>query len=211
MMYKFCLMNKENPISENCYQCSTVLPFSEKHIGEYYKTLNDEDFPEIDNSLFPYPEKWIFEFISDDVFTVRLKRNDENLEPLKEQKRKEIDFKFSECTRKGSETCYVITSVTSKLTGEKIVMDNAEIDLTNMRSLIELMDLYDQTETIIRDYHNIEHPGVTLEEVIDIKFDMMLRGASLHNKKGFIRQQIQDAETIEELNAIVWEYEARKK
>ena len=134
MMYKFCLMNKETPISENCYQCSTILPFSEKPIGEYYRTLNDDDFPEIDKNLFPYPEKWIFEFSIDGSFMVRLKHENENLEPLKEQKRKEIDFKFSECTRKGSETCYVVTSVTSKLTGEKIVMDNAEIDLTNMKS-----------------------------------------------------------------------------
>jgi hypothetical protein len=105
----------------------------------------------------------------------------------------------------------VVTSVTSKLTSEKIVMDNAEIDLTNMKSLLELMERYDQDFTVIRDYHNIEHPGVSFSEVDDIKFDMMLRGAGLHQKKGILRDLIDNAKTIEELNAINWEESPRKK
>jgi hypothetical protein len=210
MIWKFCLANKENPISENVYGCTTVVPFGNLHIGEFYRSVNDLDFPDLDSSLFPIPSNWVFEF-SGDEFTIRLKVENESLEALKTDKRKEIDFEFSECTRKGSETCYVVTSVTSKLTSEKIVMDNAEIDLTNMRSLLELMERYDQDFTVIRDYHNIEHPGVSFSEVDDIKFDMMLRGAGLHQKKGVIRSQIDNAKTIEELNAINWEESPRKK
>lgn len=211
MKYKYCLNEKKSEISTNCYKCTTVVPEDFQIQMQYQLVLDTSDYPKIDNNVFGCPDNWVFEFSIDGSFIVRLKQENENLEPLKEQKRKEMDFKFSECMRKGSETCYVVTSVISKNTGERIVMDNAEIDLTNMRSLIELMDEYDIPSKRVRDYYNNEHDDVTFEEIVKIKFDMMLRGAGLHNQKGIIREQIENATTLEELNAIVWECEVRKK
>lgn len=138
------------------------------------------------------------------------KSEPEFLDFVKINKQKEIEAIFKKCLEKGSEYCYVTTSIIGN-DNNNIVMDCSEVDLTNIEGLLKLMIRYDQTTTTITDYFNNYHGGITIEQVEEITYEMLLRGAELHTKKGTIRYQISEAKTIEEVEQIHWFYEAKRK
>jgi hypothetical protein len=142
--------------------------------------------------------------LNGDVFDIR------DLTPFREAKLKEMDFYFRESLRKGSEWCYVVTSIIGD-DSQPIVMDCSQEDYINLQGRLNLMVVFEQDVSTITDYYNNYHPNITLAQVEQMVLEMELRGATLHTKKGTMRYQIATAKTIEELDSIIWQYEAKNK
>jgi len=189
MIWKFCLANKENPISENVYGCTSVVPFSSLHNGEFYRSIDDTDFQDVSPDMFPIPENWVFEFNGEE-FSVRLKTETENIEKYKQEKMLEL------------------YSHLDKLEVEPFVLSDGTRADCNAKSKISLADadtMYHKSwysgPIVFVDYDNINN-------IIDLaRWDSIFMEISVEFGRRYMFKQntrtaIEKAKTIEELNNI---------
>jgi len=118
--------------------------------------------------------------------------NQELLEKARQNKKQEIENNFKEVLSQG----YVCSN--------NVKMDTKYEDIQKLKAGYDLAKNAGQTEMIIRDYNNINHI-LSLNDVntmlIDLGFNYQAQLAKLWNYK----DKIEQATTIEEVEAIKWE------
>jgi hypothetical protein len=120
-----------------------------------------------------------------------------NLNPFKENKKKEILVSFENEFRAGH---FMSTSLGIEVDFRRSDIKN---DLQNVDSLIAVMELQGLTSTDYKGYTETK-PGVTIPELRQLITEMQVHGVLLYQKRWTLEAQIDAATTEAEVNSINW-------
>lgn len=82
-----------------------------------------------------------------------------------------------------------------------------EADALKMEGAIQLLIANDEVTGYLTDANDESHFDIPLEDIQAVKLEMLSKFAEAHIRKQELRKSILEAETEEELNAIVWDLE----
>lgn len=79
-----------------------------------------------------------------------------------------------------------------------------DTDTLKMEGAIKLMEAINQSTGYLTDAENITHYDISLTDIKNVQLEMLAQYAKGHAYKQEIRKQVQNAITIQQINAIIW-------
>lgn len=200
--YIYCLSEKRpgSRITANIYKCDVVLPEGfDATMYQYYKELDTNDYPNIDENTFGVPDNWVFDF-NTTPFDVRLLNDYEKLFVAKTRKKLEIQNSWLSARTAGSELCYCKSTITDA-DGNPITVSCSFDDITNIDCLID--SLANGDSDYITDISGNDI-AITKSNLSKLLREMNRRITETHRTKRSLYAQIIAATNLTDLSAITW-------
>lgn len=115
------------------------------------------------------------------------------LDGIKAAKLEEINARFEQAVQTGS----VMTSLGFEV-------DANDVANRNVEGLIKVLSANGERETLFCDHHNVMQV-VTLEQLATIQLEIIGHGQQLYAKKWALRERVNAAASMEEVNAVGWD------